>query len=131
MSPVHVLSLKVGASHGLWQCKLHGTHERIMMHTLRMILDGTCQLLGYDKADHSVVYLFHFSAESFEGCQVCLEKMREVANGGCLYRVKLSTMGVFAARGVFPSIVNANYLHSWPERLYFKLEKSLTGGIVS
>jgi hypothetical protein len=131
MSQVHVFSLKVGTSHGLWQFKLSGTHERVMMHSLQAILDKTCQLLGYDHADRSTVYLFYFSAEPFEDYQVCLAKMREVADGGCNYGVKQSNIGAFVARGLFPAIVNTNYLRSWPERIHFKLEKSLTGGIVS
>ena len=131
MSQVHVFSLKVGSSHGLWQFKLSGTHDRVMMHSLRLILNKTCQLLGYDSADRSAVYLFYFSAELFEGYQVCLEKMRVIADGGCRYKVKQTNIGAFVATGVFPAIVNTRYLHGWPERIYFKLEKSLTGGIVS
>ncbi len=130
MGELHVFSLKVGTSHGLWQFKLSGTHDRVMMHGLRHILDKTCQLMGFDKADRSVVYLFHFSAEPFQGCQICLEKIRE-ARDGCYYRIKQSTIGAFKATGLFPAIVNTNYLHSWPESIYFKLEKSITGGIVS
>ena len=131
MSQIRVISLKIGTSHGLWQFKLSGTHDRVMMHSLRHILDKTCQLLGYDHADRSNVYLFSFSSESFEGYQVCLEKMRTAADGGCHYRVKQSNIGAFMANGVFPAIVNANYLGAWPERIYLKLEKSLTGGIVN
>jgi hypothetical protein len=131
MSQVHVISLKVGTSHGLWQFKLSGTHDRVMMHSLRNILDKTCQLLGYEFADRSAVYLFYFSAEPFEGYQVCLEKMRTAADGDCHYRVKQSNIGAFVARGLFPAIVNTNYLREWPERVYFKLEKSLTGGIAN
>ncbi len=131
MSQVHVFSLKVGSSHGLWQFKLSGTHDRVMMHGLRHILDKTCQLLGFDQADRSAVYLFYFSAEPFEGYQVCLEKMREVADGGCHYRVNQSKIGALMANGVFPAIVNTNYLRGWPERIYFRLEKSLTGGIIN
>jgi hypothetical protein len=131
MSQVHVFSLKVGTSHGLWQYKVSGTHERVMMHGLRHILNKTCQLLGYEFADRSAVYLFNFSAEPFEGYQVRLEKMRTAADGGCHYRVVQSNIGAFTANGVFPAIVNTNYLRGWPERIYFKLEKSLTGGIVS
>ena len=44
MSQVHVFSLKVGSSHGLWQYKLRGTHDRVMMHSLCHILNKTCQL---------------------------------------------------------------------------------------
>lgn len=128
MSQVHVFSLKVGSSHGLWQYKLSGTHDRVMMHSLRRILNTTCQLLDYTSADRSAVYLFYFSAEPFEGYQVCLEKIRVVAEGGCFYKVKRSTIGAFMANGVFPSIVNSNYLHGWPELIYFKLERSMTGG---
>ena len=73
----YMISLKVGSSHGLWQFKLSGTHDRVMMHGLRHILDKTCQLLGYNHADRSAVYLFYFSAEPFEGYQVCLEKIRK------------------------------------------------------
>ena len=134
MPAVHVFSLKVGTSHGLWQYKLSGTHDKVMMHSLRHILNKTCQLLGFDCMDRSVVYLFSFSAEPFEGCQVCLERMREAWDGygmGRYYRVKQSTIGDFKAEGLFPAIVNTNYLRSWPERIYFKLEKSLTGGIVN
>ena len=131
MSPVNVFSLKVGASHGLWQYKLSGTHDRVMMHSLRHILNKTCQLLGCNCADRAVVYLFYFSAEPFEGYQVRLEKMREVADGGCHYRVIQSNIGTFMANGVFPAFVSTNYLRGWPERIYFKLEKSLTGGIVN
>jgi hypothetical protein len=130
MSRVYVFSLKVGSSHGLWQHKVSGTHDRVMMHSLRQILNRTCQLLGYDCADRSTVYLFYFSAEPFEGCQTCLEKMR-VADGGCYYKVKQSSIGAFEAKGLFPSFVSADYLHEWPDRIFFKLEKSAVGGIVS
>jgi hypothetical protein len=131
MSQVHVFSLKLGTSHGLWQYKLSGTHDRVMMHSLRHILNKTCQMLDYNYADRSAVYLFYFSAEPFEGYQVCLEKMRAVTGGSCRYKVKQSNIGAFISNGVFPAIVNTNYLHGWPERIYFKLEKSLTGGIVN
>jgi hypothetical protein len=131
MSQVHVFSLKIGTSHGLWQLKLSGTHDRVMMHGLRPILDKTCQLLDFNNADRSAVYLFHFSAEPFEGYQVCLEKMRAAADGGCHYKVVRSNIGAFVANGVFPAIVNTNYLGDWPEQIYFKLEKSLASGIVN
>jgi hypothetical protein len=131
MAAVHVFSLKAGASHGLWQYKLSGTHDRVMMHSLRHILDATCQLLGFDRADRSVVYLFHCSAEPFYGWQICLEKIREVRDGECWYRVKASTIGDFKAQGLFPAIVNTRYFRVWPERMYFTLEKSATGGIVN
>ena len=131
MARVHVFSLKVGTSHGLWQLKLSGTHDRMMMHGLRPILDRTCQLLGYDYPDRSVVYLFYFSAEPFQDCQVTLERMREGRDGGCYYKVEHSRIGDFTATGLFPAIVNTSYLHAWPERIYFKLEKSLSGGIVN
>jgi hypothetical protein len=134
MADMYVFSLKVGTSHGLWQYKISGTHARVMMHSLRPILDKTCQQLGYDCADRSVVYLFHFSAEPFQGHQVCLEKLRETKNqqgAGCYYKVKQSNIGDFAARGLFPSIVGADYLGGWPEHIYFKLEKSAVGGIVN
>ncbi len=134
MSEVHVFSLKVGNAHGLWQYKLSGTHDRVMMHGLRHILNKTCQLLGYDYSDRSVVYLFYFSAEPFQGHQICLERMKEVQGRhdmGCSYRVKQSNIGDITAAGLFPSIVNTSYLRAWPERIYFKLEKSITGGIVS
>lgn len=131
MAEVHVFSLKVGTSHGLWQYKLNGTHDKVMMHSLRHILNRACQLLGFDYADRSVVYLFSFSAEPFEGYQVCLERMREARDGGCYYRAKQSKIGDFMAKGLFPAIVNTSYLHSWPERIYFKLEKSIAGGIVN
>ncbi len=45
---VHVFSLKVGNAHGLWQYKLSGSHDRVMLHSLRHILGKTCQLLGLD-----------------------------------------------------------------------------------
>jgi hypothetical protein len=80
-----VFSLKVGSSHGLWRYKLSGTHDRVMMHSLRRILDTTCQLLGYTSADRSAVYLFYFCAEPFKGYQVCLERMRVVADGGVMH----------------------------------------------
>jgi hypothetical protein len=131
MSQVYVFSLKVGTSHGLWQFKLSGTHDKVMMHSLQNILNKTCQLLDYNYADRSTVYLFNFSAEPFEDYQVCLEKMRVVADGGCHYRVIQSNIGAFVANGLFPAIVNTNYLRRWPERIYFKLEQSLTGGIVN
>ena len=102
------------------------------MHSLRDILNKTCQLLGFDCEDRSAVYLFHFSAESFQGYQICLERMKEARDGhglGCYYRVKQSNIGNFMAKGLFPSIVNS-YLGAWPERIYFRLEKS-TGGIVN
>lgn len=104
------------------------------MHGLRQILDKTCQLLGFDRADRSIVFLFYFSVEPFPGSQVCLERMREardVAGTGCYYRVRESTIGRFTAVGLFPAIVNTGDLRAWPERIYFKLERSLTGGIVN
>jgi hypothetical protein len=134
VAEVHVFSLKVGTSHGIWQYKLSGTHDRVMMHGLRDILNKTCQLLGFDYADRSVVYLLYFSAEPFQGNQVCLERMREAWDGsgtGCYYRVKQSSIGDIKAKGLFPAIVNTSYLRSWPERIYFKLEKSFAGGIVN
>jgi hypothetical protein len=131
MSQVHVFSLKVGTAHGVWQYKLSGTHDRVMMHSLRHILNKTCQLLGFDCADRSVVYLFYFSAEPFQGYQICLEKMREARDGDCYYRVKASNIGAFMAEGLFPALVNTSYLRAWPERMYFKLEKSITGGIMN
>jgi hypothetical protein len=130
LSQVHVLSLKVGTSHGLWQYKISGTHDRVMMDSLRHVLDRTCQRLGFDRSDRSVVYLFQFSAGPFQGHQVCLERVRE-GSKGCYYRVTQSTIGGFTAYGLFPAIINATYLHGWPERIYFRLERSLAGGIVS
>ena len=59
MSQVHVFSLKVGTSHGLWQFKLSGTHDRVMMHSLRHILDKTCQLLGHKYADRLIGTYVH------------------------------------------------------------------------
>jgi hypothetical protein len=131
MPEVHVFSLKVGTAHGVWQYKLSGTHDKVMMHSLRHILNKTCQLLGYDYANRSVVYLFYFSAEPFENYQICLGKMRETSDGNCYYKVIASTIGGFMAAGLFPAIVNTRYLRAWPERIYFKLEKSITGGIVN
>jgi hypothetical protein len=134
MGVVHVFSLKVGTAHGVWQYKLSGTHDKVMMHSLRHILNKTCQFLGFDYSDRSVVYLFHFSAEPFEGCQICLERMREARDGvgvGCYYRVKQSSISNFKAEGLFPAFVNSSYLRTWPERIYFRLEKSITGGIVN
>ncbi len=134
MSRVYVVSVKVGNAHGLWQYKLSGTHDRIILHGLRNILNGACRLLGFDEADRSVVYLFSFSAEAFPGYHLCLEKLREVQgrrSAGCYYRVKQSTIGDFTAQGLFPSIVNTCYLLAWPEKIFCKLEKSMTGGIVS
>jgi hypothetical protein len=128
---VHALSLKRGASHGLWQYKIVGTHERVIVNGLRNILDKTCQALGESGSDRSVVYLLHFSAEPFEGCQVGLERVRETTDGDCYYRVRASTIGEFTARGRFPAIVRRSYLGAWPEMIYFRLEKSMTGGIVS
>jgi hypothetical protein len=130
MPKVHVFSLKVGTSHGLWQYKVAGTHERIIMRGLRDTLDRTCQLLGYDSTDRSAVYLFYFSAEPFPGYQVYLERVRETSDG-CYYRVKESNIGQFKAVGLFPVIVNSDYLLSWPAGIYFKLERSLAGGIVN
>jgi hypothetical protein len=134
MAEVHVFSLKLGTAHGLWQYKLSGTHDKVIMHGLRPILDKTCQLLGFDSADRSVVYLFYFSAEPFQGYQVCLERMREVRHRhvtGCYYKVRQSAIGGFAAQGLFPAIVAINYLGTWPARIYFKLERSVAGGIVN
>ena len=131
MPQVHVISLKVGTSHGLWQFKLSGTHDRVMMHGLRHILDKTCQLLGYNYADRSAVYLFYFSAEPFEGYQVCLEKMRESPDGGYNYHVVQSNIGGFQARGRFPSFIKTDYLHGWPAEIYLKVEKSAAGGVVN
>ena len=131
-APVHVFSLKVGTAHGLWQYKVSGTHEKIVLHSLRHILDATCQLLGFDATDRSVVYLFRFSAEPFQDFQVCLVKTRETSDG-CRYRVDESGIGIgeFRAEGVFPSFVRTSYLGAWPERIYFTLERSMTGGIVN
>jgi len=134
VAEVHVFSLKVGTAHGVWQYKLSGTHDKVMMHSLRHILNTTCQLLGFDCADRSVVFLFYFSAEPFQGCHVCLERIREAWDGsgmGCYYRVRQSNIGHLRAVGLFPAVVNTGYLRAWPERIYFKLEKSLTGGIVN
>lgn len=131
VSPVHVFSLKIGTANGLWQYKASGTHERVMMHGLRKILDETCLMLGLNTSDRSAVYLFSFSDEPFQRWQVCLEKIRESDDGGCFYRVKTSRVGDFAARGRFPAIVNISYLRTWPGLIYFTLERSLTGGIVS
>jgi hypothetical protein len=50
---------------------------------------------------------------------------------GCHYRVKQSSLGDFVAQGLFPAFVSTNYLRAWPERIYFKLERSLPGGIVN
>ena len=131
MAVVHVFSLKIGTSHGLWQYKQSGTHDKVMMHGIRQILDRSCQLLGFDRGDRSVVYLFSFSAEPFEGFQVCLQKMREARDGGCYYKAVQSKIGDLTARGLFPAIVNTGYLRGWPEMVCFKLEKSMAGGIVS
>ena len=130
MSKVHVFSLKVGTSHGLWQYKVAGTHERIIMHGLCDTLDRTCQLLGYDATDRSTVYLFYFSDEPFPGYQVSLERVRETSDG-CYYRVTQSTIGPFKAVGLFPVVVKSDYLLSWPAGIYFRLERSLAGGIVN
>ena len=134
VAEVHVFSLKVGTSHGLWQYKLSGTHDKVMMQGLRHILDKTCQALGLDRADRSIVFLFRFSAEPFQGCQVSLERMREAWDGsgmGCYYRVERSSIGEIKAVGLFPAMVATTYLRAWPQRIYFRLEKSLTGGIVN
>ncbi len=131
MHGVHVVSLKRGTSHGLWQYKVRGTHDRVMMHGLQQILDKTCRLLGYTTSDRSVVYIFSFSAGTFEGYHVCLERMREGPDGGCYYRATRSPIGDFEAKGLFPAVLRTFYLHEWPERIYFKLERSLTGEIQS
>jgi len=131
MAAVHAFSLKVGSSHGLWQYKFSGTHERVVLHQMRHILNKTCQLLGYDYLDRSSVYLFAFSSGPFEEHQVCLQKMREAAGGGCYYMVSSSRIGDFRAEGLFPTFVRAYYLQEWPDKIYFKLEKSLAGGIVN
>jgi hypothetical protein len=134
MRGVHVLSLKVGNSHGLWQCKLEGTHERIIMHGVHNILDRTCRLLGIDAADRSAVYLFSFCAEPFQGYQVCLGKIREIRGQhgtSCSYKVIQSNIQIFEALGLFPAFVSAKYFHRWPDRIFFKLERSMTGEIVS
>src|SRR5208283_1161981 len=67
----------------------------------------------------------------FENYQICLGKMRETSDGDCYYKVIASTIGDLVAAGLFPAIVNTRYLHAWPERFYFKLEKSIIGGIVN
>jgi len=128
---VYMISLKIGASHGLWQYKIVGTHERVIMHGLRHILNKTRQALGFSESDRSAVYLFHFSGEPFDGYQVCLEKMRETANGDCYYRIRVSNIGKFSANGRFPALVRTSYLGAWPGMIYCRLEKSMTGGIVS
>jgi hypothetical protein len=130
MPEIQAFSLKVGTSHGLWQYKHRGTHDRIMMHGLRDVLNKTCQLLGYDSTDRSAICLFYFSAQPFPGYQVNLEKVREKLDG-CYYRVKGSNIGPFKAVGLFPVIVNSDYLHSWPAGIYVKLERSPAGGIVN
>ena len=130
MSQLHVFSLKRGTSHGLWQYKLRGTHDRIVLHGLHDVLDTTCRLIGCDSADRSAVYLFSFSAEPFPDCQVCLQKAKETVDG-CYYRVTQSRVGRFEAVGLFPAFVNSTYLHAWPTRIYFKLERSLAGEIVN
>lgn len=134
---IHTLSVKVGSSHGLWQYKLAGTHERVMLHGARSILDGTCRLLGFDRADRSTVYLLSFSAQPFPGFQVCMERVsgergaRQQRNAACSYKVSLSRIGDFRARGQLPAALNTTYFGGWPEKIYLKLEKSLTGEIVS
>jgi hypothetical protein len=109
---VYVFSLKVGTSHGLWQYKLSGTHDKVMMHSLRHILDKTCQLLRVDCTDRAAVYLFHFCAESFQDYQICLEKIREGRGGDCYYRVRQSNVGDLKAAGLFPAFVNTSYLRT-------------------
>jgi len=130
MACLHVISLKVGASHGLWQYKVSGTHERIILNGLRDVLDRSCQLRGFDPSDRSVVYLLSFSAEPFEGEHVSLAEVREVP-AGCYYSVLRSRIGDFKARALFPHSVMASYLAAWPDRLHLRLDRSLTGGIVS
>ena len=93
MPKVHIFSLKRGTSHGLWQYKVSGIHERVMMHGVRQILDKTCRLLGYGITDRSAIYLLHLSDEPFKGYQVCLEKIRVAADGGCYYKVIQSNIG--------------------------------------
>ncbi len=115
----------------MWQYKASGTHDRVIMHGLRPILDNVCRLLGFDTRDRSLVYLFSFSDEPFPGYQVCMQKVREGPDGGCYYRVAQSPFGDFRANGLFPAVVNESYLHGWPRSIYLKLEKSLTGGVVS
>ena len=131
MAAVHVFSLKLGTSHGLWQYKVSGTHDRIVVDGLRRILDTTCRLLGFDCADRSLVYLCHLSAEPFTGCQLCLQKIREVPDGSSSYRVVRSSIGDIRADGHFPGFIKTRYFQAWPDRLYFKLEKSVVGGIVN
>jgi len=131
MAKVHVFSVKVGTSHGLWQYKQSGTHERVVLHGLQPLLDAACRLLGYDRRDRSAIYHFSFSPEPFEGWQVRMEKTREGSDGSCSYRVARSHIGSFAARGRFPGIVRTGYLGAWPENIYLALERSVVGGIVS
>jgi hypothetical protein len=131
MAPVHVFSVKLGTSHGLWQYKTRGTHDRVVLHGFRHVLNATCQLLGFDHADRSVIYLFRFSSEPFEDYQVCLQKIRETSAGGCHYQVAHSRIGGFRAEGLLPAFVRTDYLVTWPQRIYYSLERSLTGGIVN
>ena len=77
---VHVFSLKVGNAHGLWQYKLSGSHDRVMLHSLRHILGKTCQLLGLD----------------FPGSISCFSF--------------LLLRRTFTAQGLFPLFVNTRYL---------------------
>jgi len=101
------------------------------MHGLSQILNKTCQALGFSESDRSMVYLFHFSEEPFDGYQVCLEKRRETTDGACYYRVGASNIGKFSAIGRLPAVIRDSYLCAWPKMIFFKLEKSMTGGIVS
>jgi len=131
MAKVHVISLKLGASHGLWQYKVSGTHERVILHGMSPILNTTCQLLGHDRRDHSVVYLFSFSDGPFETWQVLLERVAETSDGGCHYRAASSNVGELRAKGTLPAFMGSQYFDGWPARIFFRLEPSLTGEIQS
>ena len=129
MTDVHTISLKIGASHGLWQYKHAGTHERIIVAGLRPVLDAACRLLGFSFSDRSVVYLLSFSPEPFDAWQVCLEKSRELPDG-CSYHVVESNIGTFSAQGQLPGAFKTAYLGKWTARLYLRIVRSLTGTIV-
>ncbi len=131
MARVSTISLKRGTSHGLWQYKTSGTHDRVILDGMRQILDRTCRLLGYDDPDRSTIYLFSFSSEPFEGYQACARKTREDPAGGCRYRVVQSRIGDFEARGLLPAPIRTSYLGTWPAWIYYRLEASVVGGITS
>lgn len=132
---IHRISLKVGYKFSMWQYKSSGASEQIIVFSgMGQILDGTCQLLGFDYADRSAIYEISFSDDSFSDCQVTLGRLAEEWDGygmGCHYKVINSRIGTLEAEGMLPSILKDNYLKSWPEIVCYRLDRSRSKHIVN